>query len=115
MKWISGMAVVASGVSTHSNILSRFRQVPGFGHDTIRKFANNVSELKKLAARDFENLLQVMRTVVDLPYCSRSVSVRSLCSRVFFLNRTTRPFFVSFSSVHNGTALQSYACTTTTP
>ena len=30
-----------------------------FGRDTIRKFTNNVSGMKKLAARDFEDLLQV--------------------------------------------------------
>jgi hypothetical protein len=33
--------------------------MPSFGGDTIRKFSTNSSELKKLAARDFENLLQV--------------------------------------------------------
>lgn len=33
--------------------------MPSFGRDTIRRFTTNVSELKKLAARDFENLLQV--------------------------------------------------------
>jgi len=36
-----------------------FRQVPSFGRDTIRRFSSNVSELKKLAAHDFEDLLQV--------------------------------------------------------
>src|ERR1700683_3923706 len=36
-----------------------FREVPTFGGDTIRRFSSNVSELKKLAARDFEDLLQV--------------------------------------------------------
>jgi hypothetical protein len=30
-----------------------------FGRGTIRKFPSNVSEMKKLAARDFEDLLQV--------------------------------------------------------
>jgi hypothetical protein len=30
-----------------------------FGRDTIRRFSSNVSEMKKLAARDFEDLLQV--------------------------------------------------------
>lgn len=38
----------------------RYRQIPTFGHDTIRKFSNNASGMKKLAARDFEDLLQVM-------------------------------------------------------
>ncbi|KAL6302742.1 hypothetical protein BKA93DRAFT_827245 [Sparassis latifolia] len=37
---------------------ARFRQVPIFGHDTIRKFSANVSEMKKLAARNFEDILQ---------------------------------------------------------
>ena len=32
---------------------------PTFGLDTIRKFANDISGLKQLAARDFEDILQV--------------------------------------------------------
>jgi len=38
---------------------SRFRQVPTFGLSTIRSFRDNVSEMKRLAARDYEDLLQV--------------------------------------------------------
>jgi hypothetical protein len=38
----------------------RFRAVPTFGSSTIRCFATNASEMKKLAARDFEDLLQVI-------------------------------------------------------
>ncbi|KIK34857.1 hypothetical protein CY34DRAFT_17433 [Suillus luteus UH-Slu-Lm8-n1] len=37
---------------------SRFRQVPTFGNGVIRKFSNNTSEMKRLAARDFEDILQ---------------------------------------------------------
>jgi hypothetical protein len=37
----------------------RFRQVPSYGNGVIRKFANNTSEMKRLAARDFEDILQV--------------------------------------------------------
>ncbi len=33
--------------------------MPTFGRDSIRRFTNTVSELKKLGARDYENLLQV--------------------------------------------------------
>ena len=41
-------------------VVSRsFRQVPTFGRDIIRRFRKNVSELKKMAARDFEDVLQV--------------------------------------------------------
>jgi hypothetical protein len=39
--------------------MPRFRHIPTFGLDTIRRFSNNVSEMKKFAARDFEDLLQV--------------------------------------------------------
>src|SRR5215472_14657148 len=37
----------------------RYRQVPQFACDTIRRFSSNCSGLKRLAARDFEDLLQV--------------------------------------------------------
>ncbi|KAG6904966.1 hypothetical protein DXG01_005923, partial [Tephrocybe rancida] len=37
---------------------ARYRQIPTFGRDTIRKFAANTSELKRLGARDFADLLQ---------------------------------------------------------
>jgi hypothetical protein len=37
----------------------RFRQIPTFSRNTIRRFSNNVSELKRLAARDYEDILQV--------------------------------------------------------
>ncbi|KAI0822192.1 hypothetical protein BC628DRAFT_1327977 [Trametes gibbosa] len=35
-----------------------FRQVPAFALTTIRKFADNVCEMKRMAARDFEDILQ---------------------------------------------------------
>ncbi|KAI0247483.1 hypothetical protein BJV78DRAFT_1133218 [Lactifluus subvellereus] len=38
-------------------IFCRFRRIPQWGQ-TIRRFTNNVSEMKKLAARDYEDLLQ---------------------------------------------------------
>ncbi|KIO24714.1 hypothetical protein M407DRAFT_56451, partial [Tulasnella calospora MUT 4182] len=36
----------------------RLRKTPPFGRDTIRRIRYNVSELKQLAARDFEDILQ---------------------------------------------------------
>jgi hypothetical protein len=41
----------------------RFRDVPSYGNGVIRKFANNTSEMKRLAARDFEDILQVCLNV----------------------------------------------------
>jgi hypothetical protein len=47
------------GISYHVQLAYRYRFIPTFGCDTIRRFSNNVSEMKKLAGRDFEDLLQV--------------------------------------------------------
>ena len=38
----------------------RFEKMPVFGKETIRKFSSNTSALNKMAARDFEDILQVM-------------------------------------------------------
>ncbi|KAG8933829.1 hypothetical protein FRC01_006874 [Tulasnella sp. 417] len=43
----------------------RFRDVPPFGRDTIRKFYRNVSDFKGFAARDYEDVLQCMIPVVE--------------------------------------------------
>ena len=40
-------------------ILQRYRKISTFGSGTIRTFSQNSSEMKKLAVRDFEDLLQV--------------------------------------------------------
>lgn len=47
------------------NHKSRYRDIPTFGHDTIRKFVKNVSGMSKLAARDFEDLLQVKQSLAS--------------------------------------------------
>lgn len=47
-------------IATNYNIQRiSFRKVPTFGRDTIRRFGNNISGMKQLAARDFEDILQV--------------------------------------------------------
>ncbi|CAK5267103.1 unnamed protein product [Mycena citricolor] len=46
------------GQSLIGTLDSRYRQMPRFGRDTIRRFFTNPSEMKKLGARDFEDLLQ---------------------------------------------------------
>ncbi|KAF7970284.1 hypothetical protein HWV62_24482 [Athelia sp. TMB] len=48
----------ATGTNLINQLDFRFRQIPSFGRDTIRRFSNNVSELKQLAARDYEDILQ---------------------------------------------------------
>jgi hypothetical protein len=39
--------------------LIRFRKIPPFGTDGVRRITSNRSELKKMTAHDFEDMLQV--------------------------------------------------------
>ncbi|KAK0432006.1 hypothetical protein EV421DRAFT_1742616 [Armillaria borealis] len=45
--------------STVQALNCQYWSVPTFGHSTIHKFSNDVSGQKKLAARDYEDLLQL--------------------------------------------------------
>jgi hypothetical protein len=68
-----------SGNRTHDDYY-RYRNVPSFG-TAIRKFSTNSSEMKKLAARDMENLLQVCiitKASGNLLICNCSVQFQSL-------------------------------------
>ncbi|KAF9440213.1 hypothetical protein P691DRAFT_650309, partial [Macrolepiota fuliginosa MF-IS2] len=58
--------------------------VPTFGSSTIWKFASNASELKKLAARDYEDLLQCAIPVFDglLPNRQQNSDLLKLLYRV---------------------------------
>jgi hypothetical protein len=38
--------------------MSRYCLIPTFGKDTIRRFTENTSKLKHMAARNFEDFLQ---------------------------------------------------------
>ncbi|KAG5638429.1 hypothetical protein H0H81_012646 [Sphagnurus paluster] len=55
----------AYGNNTPSALNRRYRQVPTFGRSTIRRFSDNVIGLKKLAARNYEDLLQCAIPVFD--------------------------------------------------
>jgi hypothetical protein len=44
-------------IMTHAN--TRFRDIPSFGRATIRRFSHDVTAMKKLAAHDYEDILQV--------------------------------------------------------
>ncbi|KAF7372464.1 C2H2-type domain-containing protein [Mycena venus] len=58
----------------------RFRMVPTFGVDTIRRITTDASERKKLAARDYEDLLQTIIAVIEglLPEPLNSMVMRML-------------------------------------
>lgn len=58
-------------------VFYRFREVPTFGCDVIRRFHVNVSSQKRIAARDYEDILQVCiyiflsnYTDIGLVYCT---------------------------------------------
>lgn len=59
--------------------LPRFRQVPTFGRGTIRRFGNNVSAMKKLAGRDFEDILQVSPKTILFISPDQSISSHLQC------------------------------------
>ena len=44
--------------------MTRYQQVPTFGHDGIRKFHVNASLMKRTAVHDFEDLLQVRSSII---------------------------------------------------
>ena len=54
-----GKLATVSVVLKNVDRLHRYRNIPPFGRSTIRRFHNNASQMKKLAGRDFEDLLQV--------------------------------------------------------
>ncbi|KAI0324055.1 hypothetical protein GY45DRAFT_1263589 [Cubamyces sp. BRFM 1775] len=50
--------LTAFGASSINKLNARFTAIPRFGRDAIRHFGDNVAGLKKLAARDYEDLVQ---------------------------------------------------------
>ncbi|KAJ3755244.1 hypothetical protein EV360DRAFT_86085 [Lentinula raphanica] len=66
------------GKDTVQELNQRFRSVPTFGRGTIRRFVENVSELKKLAARDFEDLLQCAPACFEGLFAEKSQDIDDL-------------------------------------
>jgi hypothetical protein len=60
-----------------------YREVPSFGRDTVRRFSANCSEMKKMAARDFENLLQVRLSSDPLKPTLMQFLLVSVCDSCF--------------------------------
>ena len=49
----------------NTDILIRFQEIPPFGIDGIRKIISNWSELKKMTAHTYEDMLLVCEELVD--------------------------------------------------
>ncbi|KAG2739979.1 hypothetical protein P692DRAFT_20756128 [Suillus brevipes Sb2] len=56
--------VYAAGGVAVQELNWRYRHVPTFGRGTIRRFHKNASAMKRLAARDFEDLLQASSRLI---------------------------------------------------
>ena len=79
LSWTSGKPLYCL-IVVWSLTQSRYREISTFGRGTIRKFATNSSEMKKLAARDFEDLLQVGNHVnLLLTQSINFITVRNTC------------------------------------
>lgn len=57
--------LVAQGGNAVTELNKRYRAIPTFGQSTIRRFSNDASSMRKLAARDFEDLLQCALPVFE--------------------------------------------------
>jgi len=58
MNWIDGEQYL-SEVNLDIYTPQRFQEIPPFGDDVVRRIRSNRSELKKMTARDYEDILQV--------------------------------------------------------
>jgi hypothetical protein len=89
----------------------RFYKVPIFGRGTIRRFANNISEMKKLTRWDFEDILQVSQISVflcpDLSVLSYHLIYSALfpCLSVSSLKSTMTLCWTSYLNLRHGTGL----------
>lgn len=80
--WIKGICIQRlMGSKLLLIIQARYRRVPTFGSDTIRKFPLNTSAMKKLAARDFEDLLQVRYNIFT--FYPSSCDAPAVCYTMF--------------------------------
>lgn len=97
-------------------IWGRYRQIPSFGKGTIRKFSSNVSQMKKLAARDFEDILQVSVSSGSTPlfwFSHYLISVLSLRLMACSLETTVLQSCAYYLFALTGMGLPNFACTLT--
>jgi hypothetical protein len=65
MNWIDGQSLYNQYHDLHiTQHINRYRQLSTFGRTTIRRFTRNVSEMNRIGARDFEDMLQVSKFII---------------------------------------------------
>ena len=83
--------------------------MPTFGSSTIRRFATNASEMKKLAAHDFEDLLQVSqawrkkKSISDFFFSAAFQRLKDYCK-----SHTTQSSWHYYLKQQNGMHLQNF-------
>jgi hypothetical protein len=120
--WIGGKLPLPSpeGPQRLTSALTSYRSTPTFGRDTIRKFSVNASEMKRKAARDYEDLLQVSYCYSIVPSTDSPLSPMFNSARFRRLSPSSQ-ISITIPSSHcctyalSGMRLQSYALTTTSP
>ncbi|KAG6906052.1 hypothetical protein DXG01_016127 [Tephrocybe rancida] len=71
--------LVHESQANHVSLLdARYRQIDTFGKDTIRRFSSNTSEMKRLGARDFADLLQ--GRLLPEPHNARLMDLLFICA-----------------------------------
>ena len=100
----------------NTNNLYRYRHVPTFGNGTIWRFHENASAMKKLAARDFEDLLQVFfLRAIDLLSALIISSVLYWFLKIFYQSPIMRSCWTCCSSSVHGMHLQNCVFTRCQP
>src|SRR6267378_873060 len=89
--------------------------MPTFGSSTIRRFASNASEMKKLAARDFEDLIQVSDMIwlfQEANNCAQNAtfSAAFLPLKDFFWNPIIHWSEHYCTALQNGMHLPNFGC-----
>ncbi|TEB36972.1 hypothetical protein FA13DRAFT_1787257 [Coprinellus micaceus] len=73
------------GPTLTAELDTRYRATPAFGRDTIRKFGPNASEMKRKAARDYEDLLQcaipAFEGILPEPHNTELVRLLYICAQ----------------------------------
>ncbi|KAI0308839.1 hypothetical protein OF83DRAFT_1072926 [Amylostereum chailletii] len=112
----------AMGGTRVNELNKRFHNTPAFGRETIRPFTHNTSAMKQLAARNFEDILQVCTNSSSLDLglllTLQTFSVLSPCSRGFLfpttsqtIMSTTKLSWISFSISAPGMGMRRCAST----
>ncbi|XP_006456998.1 hypothetical protein AGABI2DRAFT_47183, partial [Agaricus bisporus var. bisporus H97] len=73
------------GMESITKLNHRFRLVPSFGRSTIRRFRNDVSALKNVAARDFEDILQCAGPCFEGLFSATSKSLDRKLQQLIFV------------------------------